>query len=221
MKLTQPDFDGIARPYKFLEYLTLGTALQKCRTHHLPALIHQKNALVLGDGDGRFLAQLLATNEQLQADVVDTSGAMLSLLATRCLRSSPTAADRLRTHHCSAQEFADSLSPERHYDLIVTHFFLDCLTQAEVETLIKALTPHLSPEALWLVSDFRIPPQGMIRSVAKMLIRGLYLAFRIVTGLRTSQLPDHESPFAAAGLTCVARHRLLQGLLTTEIWQRH
>ncbi len=220
MKLAQPDFDGVARPYQFLEYLTLGTVLQRCRMHHLASLSRQRNALVLGDGDGRFLAKLLATNEHLHADAIDTSRAMLSLLATRCLRSSREAVDRLRTHNCSAQEFAESLPPERHYDLVVTHFFLDCLTQHEVEALVETLTPHLSPGALWLVSDFRIPPQGILRPVATVLVRSLYYAFRLLTGLRTRRLPDHEGPLMNAGLTCSTSYCLLGGLLTTELWQR-
>jgi hypothetical protein len=207
------DFNLIARPYRWLEYLTLGPALTRCRNYFLPQLADRRRALVLGDGDGRFLARLLATNPALQADAVDSSTAMLHLLARRVRRTHPTAATRLSTHCVDALAFV----PTGPYDLIVTHFFLDCLTQSELDALTARLTPCLAPGALWLVSDFRIPT-GPMRLPARALVRSLYLSFRILTGLRTTRLPDHAAALATAGFTLAARHTSLAGLLSTELW---
>jgi SAM-dependent methyltransferase len=204
-----PNFDLVAKPYRTLEILAFGRALERCRTHFLPRLLDRRQALVLGDGDGRFLAALLAANPHLEADAVDTSAAMLGLLERRA-----AAPGRLRTHHTSALTFA----PQRTYDLIATHFFLDCLTQPELEALCTRIAPHLTPEALWIVSDFRIPT-GPMRWPARALVRSLYLGFRLLTGLRTTALPDHAAALTAAGLTRIAAHYSLAGLLTTELWQ--
>jgi SAM-dependent methyltransferase len=219
----QPNFNVIARPYRWLEYLTLGPILQRCRLHYLPNLLQQKRVLILGDGDGRFLSQLLAANPHLHADAVDTSKTMLKLLRSRCEAAAPNAAARLNTHHTDALTFSNpspenSERPEK-YDLVVTHFFLDCLTQPDLETLIARTAPALTPKALWVVSDFRIPTAGPMRLPAKLLTRALYLAFRILTGLRTNRLPDHATPLAQAGLTRISHHHHLSGLLTTELWQ--
>src|SRR5271168_378857 len=122
MNATQPNFNLIARPYRWLEYLTLGKALENCRTHYLPQLLKRRHALVIGDGDGRFLAELLKRNPHLQADAIDTSAAMLQLLRQRCEAASPNGATRLRTCHANAL----TVPLEGSYDLVVTHFFLDC-----------------------------------------------------------------------------------------------
>jgi len=211
---TAPNFNLVARPYRWLEYLTLGKALENCRLHFLPQLLNQRRALVLGDGDGRFLAQLLKHNPRLQADAVDTSAAMLQLLYRRCEAAAPSTATRLRTLHSNAL----TVPLEGPYDLVVTHFFLDCLTQPELETLITRITPALAPGALWLISDFRIP-RGPMHLPAKLLIRSLYLAFRVLTGLRTTHLPDHATPLTHASLTRISHQHRLAGLLTTELWQ--
>jgi hypothetical protein len=84
---------------------------------------------------------------------------------------------------------------------------------------VCAVEIELPPGALWLISDFRIPPGGPLRLPARLIVRSLYLAFRILTGLRTTQLPDHATPLLQAGLTRQAHHLLLAGLLTTELWQ--
>ena len=84
MPTSPPNFDRIARPYRWLEYLTLGRALERCRLHFLPQLTDRTQALILGDGDGRFLAALVDQNHILTAAAVDTSATMLELLRTRC-----------------------------------------------------------------------------------------------------------------------------------------
>ncbi len=214
MRSTNPNFNLIARPYRWLEYLTLGTALEHCRNHYLPQLHNRDRALILGDGDGRFLAQLLKQNQHLRIDAVDISATMLQLLSKRCEAATPNAANRLRTHHANAL----TLTLEGPYDLVVTHFFLDCLTQPDLNALITRLAPTLAPGALWLISDFRIPP-GPMRVPAQFLVRTLYLAFRLLTGLRTTRLPDHATPLTQAGLTRISAQHRLAGLLTTELWQ--
>lgn len=215
-KTRTANYDPIARPYQWLEYLTLGHTLERTRLHYLPTLTRQQHALVLGDGDGRFLARLLAQNPTLQADAIDTSATMLQLLRQRCEAASPTAAARLHTYQANALTFTPP-TPQK-YDLVVTHFFLDCLTQPELDTLVARITPTLTPGALWLLSDFRIPT-GPMHLPAKLLVRSLYLGFRIITGLRTTHLPDHTTPFTKAGLTRIAHHHLLAGILSTELWQ--
>jgi len=205
-----PNFNFIARPYRWLEYLTLGKALENCRACFLPQLRNCRRGLVLGDGDGRFLCALLAAKPQLHAEAVDTSATMLQLLRRNCCAS----ADRLETHHASALDFP----PTGPYDLVVTHFFLDCLSQHEVDALAARIAPSLAPQALWLISDFRIP-SGLMRLPARVLVRSLYFAFRILTGLRTTRLPNHSSALACAGMIRVAHHHSVAGLLTTELWQ--
>jgi SAM-dependent methyltransferase len=195
-----------------MEYLTLGRSLERCRNYFLPQLAQCRSALVLGDGDGRFLACLLAANSELHADAVDTSPAMLNLLEHRADAAGARA--RVQTYHASALEFM----PQRDYDLIVTHFFLDCLTQPELDTLCSRIALHIQSNALWLVSDFRIPA-GAMHWPAHILVRLLYLAFRLLTGLRTSALPNHAAALTAAGFVQIAQHHSLAGLLTSELWE--
>lgn len=209
-----PDFNAIAPFYRWLEYLTFGPALSRCRNHFLPALTGSRRALVLGDGDGRFLARLLASNPHLHADAVDLSPAMLARLMRRANSAHPSAAQRLRTICSDARTF----QPSGSYDLIVTHFFLDCLIQSELDALTLRLRPHLTPNALWLFCDFRIPA-GPLRLPAQALVRMLYLGFRVLTHLRTTHLPDHAAALSSIGLNRTDRHLVLGGLLTTELWQ--
>ena len=207
-------FDRIARLYRAMEYLSFGPMLERCRFHHLPALTHARRALILGDGDGRFLAQLLAAAPHLHADAVDVSPAMLQLLRGRV--ENARALGRLTIACADARTFHP---PHAGYDLVVTHFFLDCLTEPEAARLIARLRPYLVPGATWLVSEFQVPARGLLqRTLARALIAGLYAAFRVLTGLRVHRIPPWQMLLAHHGLTCTARRSWLGGLLVSERW---
>ena len=206
-----PDFDTVARAYQWLEYACLGSLLEHARACHLPRVKECRRALVLGDGDGRFTARLLGSVPEITVQAIDLSGVMLDLLRQRCAAFHP----RLETLQVDARTFTPTSAP----DLIVTHFFLDCLTQRDVEALVERLTQHLATGALWLVSDFRIPT-GPLRWPAWIYIRALYFGFRILTGLRTTRLPNHEVVLEQYGFTRVDMERRMFGILTSEVWQR-
>jgi ubiquinone/menaquinone biosynthesis C-methylase UbiE len=216
MKVRPTNFDPIARPYRWLEYLTFGPYLERCRFHFLNQLQTHHHALILGDGDGRFTTRLLAANPQITVDAVDSSTTMLHLLNQRVECLGQRVGQRLRTIHSDALAF----QPEgTAYDLVVTHFFLDCLTEDDLATLLTHLQPYLGPNATWLVSEFAVPPGQPAAAVSSLVIKALYQAFRILTGLKTQRLPDYASTLRQNGFSRAARKTFLSGLLVAEIWR--
>jgi len=214
-KPDEPNFDRVARIYRWAEYASLGSLLQRTRRYFLPALRECRRAMVLGDGDGRFLAKLMAQNALMQAVAVDTSAAMLELLRRNCVRAAANAEERQTLVRASALE----TMPAEETDLIVTHFFLDCLTQAEVDTLAKSYAARLRPGTLWVVSDFALPRAAWLRPLAAVYIRALYFAFRVLTGLRVTRLPDAHLALERAGFVRLQRKEFVGGLIYTEIWR--
>ncbi len=213
---SQPNFDRIATIYRWGEYLSLGPLLQRTRTRFLNELGNPRHAFVLGDGDGRFLERLLLRYPQCTAVAVDISAAMLDKLRRRCLHSVPNAATRLTTLQRSALE----IDPPPSTDLVVTHFLLDCFSQPEVDALITHIVSQLAPGTLWLVSDFALPNNTLLRAAARLYIASLYAAFRLLTGLRVNHLPDPQSALHRNGMRPIARSTILCGLLYTELWRR-
>jgi SAM-dependent methyltransferase len=207
-----PDFNHLAQIYRWMEWLTFGPFLQGCRTAFLSSLQQRRRGLVLGDGDGRFTSRLLRTNAHILIDAVDASDAMLSQLTKRVSFNSR----RVHTHSADARTF----QPAHHaYDLIATHFFLDCFTTSEVKRLACRLRRHAAPNALWVVSEFAIPSNLYGRAIARPLISALYLAFGLLTRLRIRELPNHHVALAQAGWSLVDQQKRLAGLLISELWQ--
>jgi ubiquinone/menaquinone biosynthesis C-methylase UbiE len=237
-------FDRLARPYRWMEYLSFGRALERCRFQFLPQLAHTQHALLLGDGDGRFAERLLramvdhkalpTTNdpttsrtgpqclasetwvsESTRVVAVDGSEAMLALLRSRCAFANSL----LATYVADLSQGLPHALRNEHFDLITTHFFLDCLTTGEVEHLVTAVRPCLTADARWVISEFAVPTRGAMRLPAWIVVRGLYLSFRLLTGLRAQQLPDYRSAMLAHGLVLQEQSVMLGGLLTAELWR--
>lgn len=205
------DFNRLARIYRWMEYATFGPWLWWCRCVFLAELGGCRRAAILGDGDGRFTAKLLAANPDLEIDAVDASEAMLRSLERRAGRH----ADRLRTHCTDARDWQPGASG---YDLIVTHFFLDCLTTAEVRALAAKMRNAAAPAARWLISEFAQPERGLGRAAGRSIVWLLYRAFGLLTGLEVRTLPDHRAALHDAGFAVERRRAWLGGLLVSELW---
>jgi SAM-dependent methyltransferase len=211
------DFDRLAGVYRWLEWLTFGPWLYRARCAWLAEAERARRALIFGDGDGRFTARLLRTNPNVTVQAIDASPAMLRALRRRAGGN----ANRLDCRVMDARRWepVPESATDRAFDLVITHFFLDCLTTAEVAALAARVRAAAAPGALWIVSEFAIPPNGFGRWFARPLVGALYLAFGRLTGLRMRRLPDHTAALASARFRLARRRTRLGGLLVSEIWQ--
>lgn len=207
-----PHLDHLAAAYRWMEAATFGPWLSWCRREFLEQMRSSRRALVLGDGDGRFTAHLLRINQAIEIDAVDASGGMLRAL----LRRAGPHASRVREYCADVRGWVPPRPP---YDLVVTHFLLDFLTDSEVHALAQTVRGAVSPSALWVISEFATPNSQFGRFVARPLVAGLYFGFRVLTGLAVRRLPDHPKALGAAGFALEKHRARLAGLLTCELWR--
>ena len=214
--------DPLARWYRWLEYAGFGRALERRRWQFLPRLVHARKVLVLGEGDGRFLAALAQSNPTAEVDYIDASPAMLALARERTRVAGGEAAGevaRVRFHCGDALAWLRSRPPGG-YDALCAHFFLDCFTQEQLEPLVREIAHHATAEARWIVSEFRYPEAGLARRCGRVFIGMLYGFFRVSTGLRVRRLPEHGRAMGAAGFRLAENVVAGGGILVSELWER-
>jgi SAM-dependent methyltransferase len=207
-----PDFDRLARIYRGLELASFGPWLWRCRCTFLGELADSRRALVLGDGDGRFTARLLRDSPQIHVDAIDASPEMLRALVRRAGPGAP----RLSTHAADVRTWEPAQPLP--FDLVVTNFFLDCLTTTEICSLASRLRPSLTHDAIWVVSEFAIPAGSFGRLVAQPVVSILYRVFGLLTGLAVRRLPDHRAALEQSGFIRRQNRTWLRGLLVSELW---
>ena len=235
-----PDFNRLAKLYRWMEFFSFGPFLARTRSTFLDRLRDRRKALVLGDGDGRFTARLLGANAKVRVDAVDGSRAMLAALMSRTgpdayrvrtrledirgwSASDPDPGSDLDSNLGSdlGTDPGSGAGSKQAYDLIATHFFLDCLTEDEIGALAGRARRAAAPGALWVVSEFRVPSGWFGLLIARPIVAALYLSFGILTGLTVRALPDYAPALQENGFRLLERRLRLNGLLVAELWDLH
>lgn len=207
--------DRIASSYRWLEYAAFGLALERARFDFLSHVYEARRVLILGEGDGRFLAQLLTCNRHARIAVVESSARMIELAQQRV-----TSGERWRVefHHVDALA---GVLPSGPFDLAVTHFFLDILSCRDAEAVVNQVDALLCPGAFWLLSEFQEPASGIRRLHARLWLRAMYGFFAITTGLRASQLPPYRDVLVRCGLAEIEHRERRFGLIRSQIWRKN
>jgi SAM-dependent methyltransferase len=273
-------FDTLAPYYRIMERVTAGGILQRCRTAFLAETTSCRRALLLGEGPGRFLEELLRANSQVEVTCVERSPRMIAE-ARRRLNASDLArvhfvqADALTwqplSMNCVAADVSPlhlisggsqnrltsaatvqgfnarfqrelttaSLSPcdrEREggtsdsqerarprrggFDLIVTHFFLDCFRREELAALVSKIAASATADARWLLADFREAERGWRRWRGRAALALMYGFFRVATGLSASQLTPPDEFLEAGGFRLAARRLANFEFAHSDLWRR-
>lgn len=209
-------FDRVARHYRWLEAVAFGSVLQKARIRWIEKIAEPKRVLILGEGNGRFLCELLRAYPNAAVDCVDASARMLELARQRVLKAFPRAHSRVRF----LQEDILCWPPSNSYDLLVTNFVLDCFPKNEVSLIIRKLAQAAGPDAYLFLSDFSISRKHFSRVHAKMWLAVMYRFFRVTAGIRAKRLADPTNELDANGFVCLSRSHWRLGLVKSELWQR-
>lgn len=205
-------FDRIAPHYRWIERCFAGRQLQRCRTAFLDELESPARILIVGEGDGRFLEALLRRHPRAEVTCVDASAAMLQLA-------------RRRIDPAARVEFvqADILSwtpPAAAFDRIATHFVFDCFRPEDLAAVVEKLAASATPEAGWLVSDFRVPAAGPAKWLARGVLRFLYAFFRRVARVPADDLTPPDEYLRRGGFVLRERRLFRLGLLHSDLWIR-
>lgn len=189
-------FDPVARWFGPLERLAYGDGMQRAREAATRLLLDAgpplRRALFMGDGDGRGAEAFAAARPDVELWLVDASGAFLA-------RAEERLRDRGIRAHYLQRELPEGSLPPGPFDLIATHFFLDCFEGRELAQVVASLSAVAAPGAHWIVSDFHVPDGGWPRLRARAWLSMLYPFFRLTAGLHARRLEDPGGALRAEG----------------------
>jgi ubiquinone/menaquinone biosynthesis C-methylase UbiE len=208
-------FDVLAPHYRWMEFVSAGEKLQNCRTAHLSKLPDATNILIFGEGNGRFLVECCRHFPRASITVVDASARMIKLARQRLSRRG--AKGQGVNFIC-----ADALTwtpPAAKFDLIVTHFFLDCFRADQLEVLISKLARAAVPNAHWLLADFQAASSGWRRQRSQVILWLMYRFFIAATRLPARTLTAPDQLLERHGFRLRTREIYDWELLHSDCWQ--
>lgn len=205
------NFDHIAPFYGGMETWFAGRCLHHCRTAFLGRIAAPERVLMVGEGHGRFLSAFRERFPDAAITVIDGSSKMLEISKRR-----------LPDHR--GVEFVHSMiedwGTDQRFDLIVTNFLLDCLPEESMEEVVGKLASFAEAEADWLIAEFQIPERGLARWRGRIIVRLLYLFFRLATRLEADELHPPDAALGRNGFVRQEKRIWSWGLLKSEWWRR-
>ena len=208
------NFDWLAPHYPWMESILAGPKLQRCRAAFLDALPVPKRALIVGQGHGRFVTELLQKYPEAQCTCIDSSRRMLDVTRRR-LESLGISAEGVEFVHAN---ILDWKGPQGAYDLVVTHFVLDCFRPEQLARVLPLLAGAATPQARWLLADFQEPAGGLAKWRARAILEMMYLFFRWATSLPASELTPPDALLTQCGFQLRERQVFEWGLLHSDLW---
>lgn len=209
-------FDRLAPHYRWMEAVLAGGLLQRARLQWIDAVPPPERVVLVGEGPGRFLEAALSRWGRARFWVVDASAPMLER-ARRAWVTAGGAEDRVTWLQVSLPSAA---LPVGDFDLLATHFFLDCFPTDLLCRVVSGLGRAATADASWLITDFRVAEVGWRRWRSHLLLALMYAFFRWTTRLPARRWVDPDPILRAAGFRLEGRRTFNQGFVHADWWRR-
>jgi ubiquinone/menaquinone biosynthesis C-methylase UbiE len=206
------NFDLIARFYPLLEQIVFGSTLNLARRFFIPRVTEGNKILLIGEGNGRFLFEMVKQTSSESVTVVDSSARMLAAAARRIV--TVDCCSRIELIHADILEWRSSAA---HYDRIVTHFFLDLFPPDRIRRIVEKISWLAAEDTLWINVDFTFENQSLRQ---KLLIWAQYRFFRISARIEAARLFDPRHHIRQAGWEILEERSLDSGWISAHLMSR-
>lgn len=214
------NFDGIAPAYDTLTTL-FGGNIKKAQQYFLSLIPAHARILVVGGGTGWILIDVLSLGKKIQyITYVEASATMLDLSKDKLIKYKASHPDRNFPLIEWIHGTENNLPQDEVYDVIITNFFLDLFDEVALLKVMKKLSLSFHPEGIWLFSDFNISGKHFEGWWQRLLIRCMYLFFKITCYLHTTKLPDFEQVFHQLGFKKTHTKSFFSHMIVTRVYRK-
>jgi ubiquinone/menaquinone biosynthesis C-methylase UbiE len=217
-KHSSHNFDTIAFVYDSLASCIFGESIKQAQIDTIDFIPDHVNILIIGGGTGWYLKELLDRKKPKKLVYIEASQNMIYL--TRKIIDGVFLTDKSIVELRAGTE--DTILPDEQFDIIITHFFLDIFAPYRLQRIIGKLNQALSPEGIWLIADFSLPQRetGRYYFWKKILVKSMYMFFRIVCRISAKALPDFNHVFSQLGMIEVYRKNFYYTLIHSCVYSR-
>lgn len=169
--------------YDSLSRLVYGRALINAQVYLLQFIPADTSVLIVGGGTGWILEELARLHPSgLKITYVEVAADMMARSRQR-----NTGQNKVTF----INNAVENVNPEIDFDVIITPFLFDNFTTETTDKVFRHLHQLLKPEGTWLNCDFQLTGKWW----QAVLLKSMFLFFRLICGIEASKLPDVQSRF--------------------------
>ncbi|WP_295801858.1 class I SAM-dependent methyltransferase [Mucilaginibacter sp.] len=173
-------YDGLSR-------LVYGRALINAQVYLLQFVPANSSVLIVGGGTGWILEELTKIHPSgLSLTYVEIAADMMARSMRRNTGLNSVA---------FINNAIENVAINEEFDVVITPFLFDNFTEATAQKVFNYIHQLLKPGAIWLNADFQLTGKWW----QSVLLKSMFLFFRMLCKIEASQLPDVERLFILGG----------------------
>ncbi|WP_439694656.1 class I SAM-dependent methyltransferase [Mucilaginibacter sp. AW1-7] len=176
-------FNNSARFYDLLSRLVYGKAIINTQVFLINHIQPNDNILIVGGGTGWILDKISRLHPTgLKITYVEAAERMMALSQKRNTSDNEIV---------FINDVIEGVNLPAGFDVAITPFLFDNFTDATLTTVFNKIHSLLTPGALWLNCDFQLTGKWW----QGLLLKSMFLFFRLIDGIEASKLPKIEACF--------------------------
>lgn len=178
------NYNNSAWFYDRLSALVYGKALIKAQVWLLKTIEPGNKILLVGGGTGRILEEIGKIHQSgLQITYVEIAPNMIELSKEKNYGNNEVV---------FINNAIENVNLANDFDIVFTPFLFDNFTEENFQKLFAHIHQSLKPYGLWLNTDFQLTGKWW----QHVLLRSMFVFFRLICGIEGNKLPDIKRCFA-------------------------
>ena len=203
------NFNAIAPFYDRLCRLVFGDKIRVAQAEAVRYMPPNSKVLIVGGGTGWILDEISRIHPSgIKITYIEKSDQMIALARNR-----QVGGDEVQFLQTAIE---DIRLDQDSYDVVVTPFILDCLSEPVLGTVFKKLDSCLRPGGLWLYTDFALTPES--RFWQQVTLKVMYLFFRLTSSIGAHKLTPVSGYFAR--FQVVAEKQFMSGFISVQVFRK-
>jgi len=200
------NYNNSAWFYDRLSRVVYGKALVNAQVYLLKYVPANSKVLIVGGGTGWILEELSKIySSGLDITYVEIAEHMMALSQKR-----NTAGNTVTFINNAVENVVLSTD----FDIVITPF--DNFTEQTLGKVFTHIQSLLKKDGLWLNTDFQLTGKWW----QQVLLKTMFLFFKILCGIEASKLPAIEKRFAEAGYQVVDRKTFFGDFIVSEAYKK-
>jgi ubiquinone/menaquinone biosynthesis C-methylase UbiE len=202
------NYDNSAWFYDSLARVVYGKSLINAQRFLLQFVPPNSSILIVGGGTGWILEELTRIHlSGLNITYVEISANMMALSKKRDIGNNDV------IYINTAVE--EALLPGN-FDVVITPFLFDNFTEATLQKVFAHLHQQLKTGGLWLNADFQLTGKWW----QNVLLKTMFLFFKLLCRIEASVLPAIEERFALSGYSTIEQKIFFGDFVVSKVYRK-
>jgi len=202
------NYNNSAWFYDRLSRIVYGKALVNAQVYLLKYVPANSKVLIVGGGTGWILEELSKIHSSgLNITYVEIAEHMMTLSRKRNVTGNQVA---------FINDAVENITLPADFDVVITPFLFDNFTEQTLGKVFSHIQSLLKKDGLWLNTDFQLTGKWW----QQVLLKTMFLFFKILCGIEASKLPAIEKRFLEAGYQVVDKRTFFGDFIVSEVYTK-